>query len=100
MTNELIDRVKAGNSPAAQYIGKYARLRGSYNYLWTKLTSAAWLEPSLITKKKNLHLDVNLDRGAGYGDTLTWSDQDKPKAMSSRWKCRSTWILAGFISYL
>jgi hypothetical protein len=22
---------------------------------------------------------VDLDRGAGYGDTLTWSDQDKPQ---------------------
>jgi inosine-uridine nucleoside N-ribohydrolase len=79
MTNELIDKVKAGNSPAAQYIGKYARLRGSYNYLWDELTSVAWLDPSLITKEENLYLDVNLDRGAGYGDTLTWSDQDRPK---------------------
>ena len=79
MTNELIDRIKAGNSPAAQYIGKYARLRGTYNYLWDELTSAAWLDPSLITKKENVYLDVNLDHGAGYGDTLTWSDLDKPK---------------------
>ena len=23
-------------------------------------------------------MDVDLDRGAGYGDTLTWFDQDKP----------------------
>jgi purine nucleosidase len=79
MTQELIDKIRAGNSPAAQYIGKYARLRGSYNYLWDELTSAAWLDPSLITKKENRYMDVNLDRGAGYGDTLTWTDQDKPK---------------------
>ena len=38
MTQELIDKVKAGSSPAAQYIGTYARLRGSYNYLWDELT--------------------------------------------------------------
>jgi len=79
MTNELIDKIKAGNSPAARYIGKYARLRGSYNYLWDELTSAAWLDPSLITKKENRYMDVNLDRGPGYGDTLTWMDRDKPK---------------------
>src|SRR6266446_5630357 len=79
MTNELIDKIKTGNSPAAQYIGKYARLRGSYNYLWDELTSAAWLDPSLITKKENRYMDVNLDRGPGYGDTLTWTDWDKPK---------------------
>jgi len=79
MTNELIDKVKAGNLPAAQYIGKYERLYGSYNYLWDELTSAAWLDPSLITKRENRYMDVNLDRGAGYGDTLTWTDRDKPK---------------------
>jgi inosine-uridine nucleoside N-ribohydrolase len=78
MNAQLIDRVKAGNSPAAQYIGKYAALHGYYNYLWDELTSAAWLDPALITKKENLYMDVNLDRGAGYGDTLTWSLQDKP----------------------
>src|ERR1035441_1482995 len=79
MTNELIDKVKAGNTPSAQYIGKYAHLRGSYNYLWDELASAAWLDPSLITKKENRYMDVNLDRGPGYGDTLTWADWDKPK---------------------
>ncbi len=38
MTNELVERVRAGKTPAAQYIGKYARLRGTYNYLWDELT--------------------------------------------------------------
>ena len=79
MTNELIDKVKASNLPVAQYIGKYEQLRGSYNYLWDELAAAAWLDPSLITKKENRFMDVDLDRGAGYGDTLTWSDHDKPQ---------------------
>jgi len=79
MTNELIDRIKATDSPVARYIGKYSRLQGEYNYLWDELTAAAWLDPSLITKKETRYMDVNLDRGAGYGDTLTWSDRDKPK---------------------
>jgi purine nucleosidase len=79
MTNELINRVKAGDSPAARYIGTYARVSDKYNYLWDELASAAWLDPSLITKKETRYLDVDLDRGAGYGDTLSWSDHDKPK---------------------
>ncbi len=79
MTNELIDKVRAGKTPAAQYIGKYERLYGTYNYLWDELASAAWLDPSLITKKENRYMDVDLDRGAGYGDTLTWADADKPR---------------------
>jgi purine nucleosidase len=24
-------------------------------------------------------MSVNLDHGAGYGNTLTWTDRDKPK---------------------
>lgn len=79
MTMDLIHKVKAGTTPVARYIGAYAQLHGPYNYLWDELTSAAWLDPSLITKTETRYLDVNLDRGAGYGDTLTWSENDKPK---------------------
>ncbi len=79
MTNELIDKIRTSNTPSARYISKYAYVRGSYNYLWDELAAAAWLDPSLITKKENRHMDVNLDRGAGYGDTLAWTDRDKPK---------------------
>jgi len=79
MTSELINRIKAGDSPAARYVGTYARLRGEYNYLWDELAAAAWLDPSLITARETRFMDINLDRGAGYGDTLTWAEQDKPK---------------------
>ncbi len=79
LTSDLINRTKAGDSPAARYIGKYARLRGNYNYLWDELAAAAWLDPSLITKKETLFMDVDLDRGAGYGNTLSWTEHDKPK---------------------
>jgi inosine-uridine nucleoside N-ribohydrolase len=79
LTAGLIDRVRASGSPAARYIGKYSHLRGNYNYLWDELAAAAWLDPSLITKKETLFMDVDLDRGAGYGNTLSWSEQDKPK---------------------
>ena len=79
MTKELLDRVKAGKSPAAQYVGAYARMFGQYNYLWDELAAAAWLDPSLITAKETRYLDIDLNRGAGYGNTLSWNEQDKPK---------------------
>ena len=84
LTSDLIDRIKAADTPAARYIGKYARLRGNYNYLWDELAAAAWLDPSLITKKQTLFMDVDLDRGAGYGNTLAWKDEDKPKTEMRR----------------
>jgi purine nucleosidase len=79
LTNELINRVKSGTSPAAQYIGKYSRLYGEYNYLWDELAATAWLDPSIVTKSETRYMDIDLDRGAGYGNVLTWVDSDKPK---------------------
>ena len=79
LTQTLIDQIKAGTSPSARYIGAYARLRGRYNYLWDELAALAWIDPSLITAKDTRYLDVDLSRGAGYGDTLSWTEPDKPK---------------------
>jgi purine nucleosidase len=79
MTKELIDRIKTANTPSAQYIGKYSRLHGEFNYLWDELAAAAWLDPSLITKKETRFLDVDVDGGAGYGNMLTWTEKDRPK---------------------
>jgi purine nucleosidase len=78
LTQELIDRIKAASTPSARYIGTYAHIGGKYSYLWDELAAAAWLDPSLITKKETRYLDVDLNRGAGYGDTLSWTGQDKP----------------------
>ena len=78
LTSELINRINASDSPAARYVVKYARTH-EYNYLWDELAAAAWLDPSVITKKETRYMDVDLDRGASYGNTLTWADWDKPK---------------------
>ena len=85
MTNELIDKIRAksGNSPAAKYVVEYTHLSGSYNYLWDELAAVAWLDPTLITKKEKRYMDVVLERGVGYGDTLTWSNQDKPRSKTN-----------------
>jgi purine nucleosidase len=79
LTDELINRVRAGHSPAARYVGTYTHVRREYNYLWDELEAAAWLDPGLITKREMRYMDVDLDRGAGYGNVLTWTDRDKPK---------------------
>jgi purine nucleosidase len=78
LTQELIDRVKAGNTPAARYFVSYSRPVGKYSYLWDELAALAWLDPALITAKVTRYLDVDLNRGAGYGDTLSWTEHDKP----------------------
>ena len=79
LTQELIDRVKSRDSAAAHYVGTYAKVHGKYNYLWDELAAIAWLDPTIITAKSTRYLDVDLSGGAGYGDTVSWTEQDKPK---------------------
>src|SRR6266446_5873812 len=78
MTRELLDRIKAADTPAARYISEYTVVR-KYGYLWDELAAVAWLDPSIITKKETRFMDVDLDRGANYGNVLTWAAEDKPK---------------------
>ena len=79
MSSELLNRIKVGDSPVARYLGQYTRLHGEYNFLWDELAAATWLDPSLITAKETRFMDVDLNRGAAYGDTLAWTDRDRPK---------------------
>jgi purine nucleosidase len=74
MDQDLISQIAKGQYPAAQYTAKYAE----GNYLWDELASVAWLDPSIITKSKKLYLDVSIDHGASYGDTLVWTEDTRP----------------------
>jgi purine nucleosidase len=74
MEKELIEQVRKSSEPGAQYVAKYAEA----NYLWDELAAVAWLDPSIITKSRKLYLDVNTDKGAGYGNTLVWDSGHQP----------------------
>jgi purine nucleosidase len=74
MEKDLIERVRKSPTPAAQYVVKYAEP----NILWDELAAVAWLDPSIITKWKKLYVDVNVDHGASYGNTLVWPEGKQP----------------------
>lgn len=76
LTPELIKEIGKSHEPVAQYIARYTRRPG--DYLWDELAAAAWLDPTLITRERNVYMDVSLDKGMSYGDTLVWTDRDKP----------------------
>jgi purine nucleosidase len=76
LTQQMLDEIAKSQTPVAQYLAKYSEPARSY--LWDELAAAAWLDPNLITRERQLYMDVNIDHGAGYGDTLSWSEQVKP----------------------
>ena len=74
MEKSLIEEVRKSSEPAAQYVAKYAEP----GYLWDELAAVAWLDPSVIVKWKKLYIDIDVDHGAGYGNTLAWSQGLQP----------------------
>jgi len=74
MEKNLIAEVAKSQTPAAQYVVKYAEA----NYLWDELAAVAWLDPSFITNWQKLYIDVDTSHGASYGDTLAWAPGQQP----------------------
>jgi purine nucleosidase len=75
MEKSLIAQVAKSTTPAAQYVAKYAE----GNYLWDELAAVAWLDPSIIMEWEKFYIDVEIDHGASYGDTLSWVPGKQPE---------------------
>jgi purine nucleosidase len=79
ITDAMVAEISKSNSAAAQYVVKYfMKDQGGY-YMWDELAAAAWIDPALITRRVERYMSVNVDHGAAYGDTLTWTEKDNPE---------------------
>ncbi len=79
MTGDMVKQIEASGTPLARYISKFAMLTPGADIMWDEITAAAWLDPSIITKTETRYMTVDLDRGADYGNTLTWKADDSFK---------------------
>ncbi len=79
LTPAMIRQIQVSGTPLAGYVARYFQTGQGGEYMWDELAAAAWIDPSLITKREVRYMSVDLDRGAGYGNTLTWTEKDKPK---------------------
>jgi purine nucleosidase len=78
LTPEMIAEIKTGGTPLALYVAKYFQAGPGNDYMWDELAAEAWIDPAIITERETRYMDVDIDHGAAYGNTLTWSDHDKP----------------------
>lgn len=74
----VLKSLERANSAAAKYLIRYAHVDSSSDIAWDELAAATWLDPAITKRERVVSMDVNLSRGPGYGDVLTWSAQDKP----------------------
>jgi inosine-uridine nucleoside N-ribohydrolase len=78
LTAAIVKQIEASGTPLARYISKFAMYSPGADIMWDELAAAAWIDPTLITKRETRYMDVDLDHGAAYGNTLTWTEKDKP----------------------
>jgi purine nucleosidase len=77
MNNSMLAAIARGTTPSAKYAAKYAK--ANYLYLWDELAAAAWLDPGIITRSEKMYMDVSIDHGATYGDTLVYAPDKQPE---------------------
>jgi purine nucleosidase len=76
---DMVKEIEKAGTPLAHYIARFYQTFPGADIMWDELAAASWIDPSIITKKETRYMSVDLDRGAGYGNTLTWSEKNKPK---------------------
>jgi len=79
MTAGIVKEIEASETPVARYVARFAVLTPGADIMWDELAAAAWIDPGIITKTETRYMTVDLDRGAGYGNTLTWAAYDNFK---------------------
>ena len=72
VTRAMMKQIEASATPLAKYVSRFAMYEPGGDIMWDELAAAAWIDPTLITKSEMRYMQVNLDRGAGYGNTITW----------------------------
>jgi len=74
-TQQMLDTIAKSSTPATRYIVAWSQDR---YYMWDELAALAWVDPTLITKEKQVYMDVDLSHGMSYGNTLTWAEGQQP----------------------
>lgn len=69
VTPEMQAAIARADTPVARYLAKYS----VPSFMWDELSAAALLDPSIITGEKQMYVDIDIDHGPSYGETLFWA---------------------------
>jgi len=78
LTSAMIKQIDASGTALGHYLARFFQPGPPFDYMWDELAAAAWIDPTIIIQRETRYMSVDLNRGVGYGDTLTWSENDKP----------------------
>jgi len=84
-------RLATSSSPAARFITQFHPMGQNSGYMWDEISVLAFLDPSLITRAQQLFVNIDIDHGPGYGQTIFVEDvvpgpTPTPRTMPSWWR--------------
>jgi len=78
LTPAMVKEIEASGTAIGRYITKYYQSFPGADIMWDELAAAAWIDPTIITKRETRYMSVDLGHGASYGNTLSWAEKGKP----------------------
>ncbi|HUO25768.1 MAG TPA: nucleoside hydrolase [Candidatus Aquilonibacter sp.] len=69
----LSPEIRAAIAKADTAVARYLTEYSVDSFMWDELSAAALIDPSIITAEKQLYVDINVDHGPLYGETMFWA---------------------------
>lgn len=83
LTDDIKAEIAKSDSPTARYLTHYSPRSGFMGYMWDEIAAAGLVDPTIITKQQELYVNVDIDHGASYGQTIF---VEKDVKVPSCWK--------------
>ena len=83
-TPRLREALAKSDARVAKYLIQYGyRGTGGGGYMYDEIAAAAWIDHTLVTKQQDLWINIDIDHGASYGQTIF---VEKDVKVPSWWK--------------
>jgi purine nucleosidase len=66
LSEEVKAQIAKASAPVADYHTRFA----NPSYMWDEISAIAWMDPTIITKQQELYVNIEIDHGASYGQTI------------------------------
>jgi inosine-uridine nucleoside N-ribohydrolase len=66
LSDDIKTQITKTDTPLTHYLQQFSRS----GYMWDELSAAAFMDPSIITDQRELYVDIDIDHGASYGQTV------------------------------
>ena len=75
----MVKRIEPAEPPLAHYIARFYKPGDGNDYHVGRTGRRGLDRPHRDHQARDSLLSVDIGHGAGYGNTLTWTERDKPK---------------------